>query len=76
MLALVGQDAELEHARGADLFLDRGNFRLLDAGNDDLDLTLAELANDDLFLSAGIHAAIERGHELVEVHAASAPSSA
>ena len=61
----IGEDPKLEHAGAGDDPLDQVDLRLLDVGNDHLDLVEAVLPNGDFLLAAWIHPATDRGDELV-----------
>ena len=61
----IGEDPKLEHAGAGDDPLDQVDLRLLDVGNDHLDLVEAVLPNGDFLLAAWIHPATDRSDELV-----------
>ena len=61
----VSEDPELKHAGARDDSLDLVHLRLLDLGQDDLELVEAELANGHLLLAAWIHPATDRRDEFV-----------
>ena len=66
-LALVDRDAKFQKAGVLDPLLDRLDLERRRVRNDDLDLVLAEAANDDFLLAAGVDSQVQRPDQAFHV---------